>query len=564
MIVGIDLGTTHSLIGAYKENGSVLFKNALGELLTPSIISINDDESILIGAAAKERLTTHPSHTIANFKRLMGTNQTISLGSKVLRPEELSALILKSLIADAEAATGEKVTEAVISVPAYFSDAQRKATKTAGTLAGIKVERLINEPTAAALAYGLEERKQDSTFLILDLGGGTFDVSILEIFDGVVEVHASSGDNFLGGEDFLQVLLATACNDLSIEASSLSANELNLFLNKLELLKRSLTQNSVGQLSIALQNKTYQWQITEQRFAEIAEPLIQRLRKPIERAIRDAKLTPQDLDEVVLVGGASRMPLVSRLASKLLGRLPLRHINPDQTIALGAVIASGLKSRNAQLNEVILTDICPYSLGINVSKQNVQGDYISGFFMPIIPRNSTVPISRAEDMHPIHEDQEFVCFKIFQGENPIADKNILLGKLDIKLPNKLVQDRGVNIRFTYDINGILQVEATVNHTGEKKELILQQNNSTMTDDEIQARLKALSQLKIHPRDKQENILLISRASRLYEEYINYRDELQELLLNFQQILDTQDEEKITNYQNQFREILDSIEKHEEY
>lgn len=564
MIVGIDLGTTHSLIGAYKENGPVLFKNALGELLTPSIISINDDESILIGAAAKERLTTHPSHTIANFKRLMGTNQTISLGSKVLRPEELSALILKSLIADAEAATGEKITEAVISVPAYFSDAQRKATKTAGTLAGIKVERLINEPTAAALAYGLEERKQDSTFLILDLGGGTFDVSILEIFDGVVEVHASAGDNFLGGEDFLQVLLATACNDLSIEASSLSANELNLLLNKLELLKRSLTQNSVGQLSIALQNKTYQWQITEQRFAEIAEPLIQRLRKPIERAIRDAKLTPQDLDEVVLVGGASRMPLVSRLASKLLGRLPLRHINPDQTIALGAVIASGLKSRNAQLNEVILTDICPYSLGINVSKQNVQGDYISGFFMPIIPRNSTVPISRAEDMHPIHEDQEFVCFKIFQGENPIADKNILLGKLDIKLPNKLVQDRGVNIRFTYDINGILQVEATVNHTGEKKELILQQNNSTMTDDEIQARLKALSQLKIHPRDKQENILLISRASRLYEEYINYRDELQELLLNFQQILDTQDEEKITNYQNQFREILDSIEKHEEY
>lgn len=564
MIVGIDLGTTHSLIGAYKENGTVLFKNALGELLTPSIISINDDESILIGAAAKERLTTHPSLTTANFKRLMGTNQTISLGEKVFRPEELSALILKSLIADAEAATGEKVTEAVISVPAYFSDAQRKATKTAGTLAGIKVERLINEPTAAALAYGLEERKQDSTFLILDLGGGTFDVSILEIFDGVVEVHASAGDNFLGGEDFLQVLLATACNDLSIEASSLSANELNLFLNKLEQLKRSLSQNNAGQLSITLQNKTYHWQITEQRFAELSEPLIQRLRKPIERAVRDAKLTPQDLDEIVLVGGASRMPLVSRLATKLFGRLPLRHISPDQTIALGAVIASGLKSRNTQLDEVILTDICPYSLGINVSKQNAQGDYVSGFFMPIIPRNSTVPISRAEDMHPIHEDQEFVCFKIFQGENPIADKNILLGELDIKLPNKLVEDRGVNIRFTYDINGILQVEATVNHTREKKELILQQNNNTMTDDEIHARLKALSQLKIHPRDKQENILLISRASRLYEEYINHRDELQELLLNFQQILDTQDEEKITNYQNQFKEILDSIEEHEEY
>lgn len=559
MIVGIDLGTTHSLIGAYRDDGVELFKNGLGELLTPSIISINDDNSILVGAAAKERLITHPNSTIANFKRLMGTNQSIKLGDKSFLPEELSALVLRSLIADAEAATGEKVTEAVISVPAYFSDAQRKATKTAGKLAGITVERLINEPTAAALAYGLEEHKEGDTFLMLDLGGGTFDVSIIEIFDGVVEVHASAGDNFLGGEDFLQLLLAKACHDLSIDVSTLSSNEVSSLLNKLEQLKRSLAHNSSCQLSITLQNQTYQWQITEQQFTELAEPLIQRLRTPIERAIRDAKLTPKDLNEIVLVGGASRMPLVSRLVSKLFGRLPLRNINPDQTIAIGATIASGLKARDIRLNEVILTDICPYTLGIDMAKRNNKGEYIDNFFMPIIPRNCTVPISRAEDTYPINEHQESIVFNIYQGESPIADKNILLGKLEVKIPNKLVEDRGVNIRFTYDINGILQVETTVKHTGEKKELILQQNNSHMSEEEIQARLSALSQLKIHPRDKQENTLLISRASRLYEEYIDYRDYIQSILFDFQQILNTQDEEKIAPYRDHFKQALDSIE-----
>lgn len=225
MIVGIDLGTTHSLIGTYGEHGSVLFPNALGDLLTPSVISVDGDGHIIVGRAARDRTVSHPNSSVATFKRFMGTGRETRLGKHVFRPEELSALILRSLIADAEAITGEKVTEAVISVPAYFSDAQRKATRAAGELAGIRVERLINEPTAAALAYGLQEKPDGSRFLVFDLGGGTFDVSVLEMFDGVVEVHASAGDNFLGGEDFLDIMESAFLGDEKIAIDALSPQE---------------------------------------------------------------------------------------------------------------------------------------------------------------------------------------------------------------------------------------------------------------------------------------------------------------------------------------------------
>lgn len=563
MIVGIDLGTTHSLIGAYLDNGPELFKNPLGELLTPSIIGMDEQNTLLVGAIAKERLITHPQQTIANFKRWMGSARKIQLNNKVFGPEELSALVLRSLIADAEAATGQKVTEAVISVPAYFSDAQRKATKIAGELAGIKVERLINEPTAAALAYGLQARKEGGKFLLLDLGGGTFDVSILEIFDGVVEVHASAGDNFLGGEDFLQVLFSTFCSETGIALDKLNAIELGSLLAKLEQLKKNLTTNASHELDISLNAQSYHWQITAEHFANLCEPLIQRMRAPIERAVRDAKLKANELDEVILVGGASRMPMISRLVSKLFGRLPLRHINPDQTIAIGAVIAASLKVRDERLEEIILTDICPYTLGTNVCRKKSEGNYAEGYFMPIIARNSTVPISREENLYPVYDDQENITVEVYQGESPTIDKNIKLGELHVKLPNKLpnklANNRGVTVRFTYDINGILQVETKVIETGETQQLILKQNENNLTEAEIMARLQALDELKIHPREKQENVLLLARAARLYEELIDYREMLQNWILQFEQILDKQDNELIIEARKEFSSNLDHLE-----
>ena len=558
MIVGIDLGTTHSLVGAYREDGPVLFPNALGDVLTPSVVSVDGDR-ILVGQAARDRLISHPQHTVAAFKRWMGTPRETRLGDRAFRPEDLSALVLRALIADAEAALGEKVEEAVISVPAYFSDAQRKATRAAGEIAGVRVERLINEPTAAALAYGLQNREGEGRFLVFDLGGGTFDVSILECFDNVFEVHASAGDNFLGGEDFLDVLVEAFLADASLNPRALKAAEMAQVRRRMEKLKRELGTGE-GTFQAQIGDKQYDWTVDESRFASLAEPLVQRMRGPIERAMRDARLQPDQLDEIVLVGGASRMPLVSRLVSRMFGRLPLRHINPDQAIALGAVVASGLKRRDAKLEEIILTDVCPYTLGTEVAKRDANGQVQTGFFHPIILRNSTVPVSREDSFSPMHDRQERLTIDIYQGENPLVANNIKLGEIGILLdPRRSRDENSVTVRFTYDINGLLQVEVTEHATQRKHELVLEQNPGLLTPEEIRARLAALADLKVHPRDQQENIALLTRAERMYEEYLHERDRLQEWIVHFRSALESQDNSLIARQRVQFAEALDMLE-----
>jgi molecular chaperone HscC len=559
MIVGIDLGTTHSLIGAYTEQGSTLFPNALGDLLTPSVISV-DGDTVLVGQAARDRLISHPERTVAAFKRWMGSSRETRLGDRSFRPEELSALVLRSLLVDAEAALGEKIAEAVISVPAYFSDAQRKATRSAGELAGVRVERLINEPTAAALAYGLQNREQESRFLVFDLGGGTFDVSILESFDSVFEVHASAGDNFLGGEDFLDVLVEAFLQDHALRKQAMSAQEYGQLRRRMELLKRELGGSAVAPLQITIGENSYTWSLDEDRFARLCEPLVQRMRAPIERAMRDAKLQPAQLDEIVLVGGASRMPLIARLVSRMFGRLPLRHINPDQAIALGASVAAGLKSRNAKLDEIILTDVCPYTLGTQIGRRDPNGQVHNGYFHPIILRNSTVPISREDVFYPMHEQQHQLTIDIFQGENPLVANNIKLGEITLDLDKRRSNnDNGVTVRFTYDINGLLQVEVTEHATQRRHELLLEQNPGLLTPEEIRARLAALAELKIHPRDQQENVAVLARAERLYEEYLHERSQLQDWIMHFRAILDTQDVAQIAQHRSRLTEALDALE-----
>jgi molecular chaperone HscC len=561
MIVGIDLGTTNSLIGAYLEDGPRLFPNPQGGLLTPSAISIDDAGGVIVGQGARDRLTTHPDRSVAGFKRWMGSTRETVLGGRSLRPEQLSALVLRSLIADAEAATGQTVTEAVISVPAYFSDAQRTATRVAGELSGIRVERLINEPTAAALAYGLQERADGGHFLVFDLGGGTLDVSIIEIFEGVVEVHASAGDNYLGGEDFLDIIVRAALADLRLDPDSLSPSELAQLRRRLELAKINLSRAPGATLDITLAGQDRTWSLDEARFEELAAPLIQRLRAPLERTLRDANLVPGKLDEVVLVGGASRMPLVARTVSRLLGRLPLRHINADQAIALGASIAGGMKARNAKLEEVILTDVCPYTLGTDVVKRDASGGYHTGYLLPIIERNSAVPVSREHEIWPVTDDQTHLEFNIFQGENPVAEKNVKLGSLTVQLPpGKDRTERGAIIRFTYDINGILQVDVKIKATGEMHSLVLEQNAGVLSKDEIQQRLAALAYLKIHPRDDQENLALIARAERLYEEQLSDREKLQDMMLDFKGILESQDARLIARTRKQFSDALTAVER----
>ncbi|ALN86461.1 hsc62, Hsp70 family chaperone, binds to RpoD and inhibits transcription [Lysobacter capsici] len=558
MIVGIDLGTTHSLIGVYGPDGPRLIPNALGSLLTPSVVSVGDDEEVIVGRAARERLVSHPQRSVAAFKRWMGTDRVTALGTHRFRPEELSALILKSLIADAEAELGQKVAEAVISVPAYFSDSQRKATRIAGELAGIKVERLINEPTAAALAYGLQQREGGGRYLVFDLGGGTFDVSILELFEGVMEVHASAGDNFLGGEDFTQALLNAFLADSGLSASQLALSELATLERRIETLKHDLARGNEATLELPLAGEPRQWRIDEAGFARVSEPLVQRLRAPLERAMRDAKLSPGQLDEIVLVGGASRMQLSARLVSRMFGRLPLRHVNPDEAIGLGACVAAGMKARDQSLEEIILTDVCPHTLGVNTTRES-QGGYTSGVFSPIIHRNSTVPVSRVERYYPTHDGQRQVEIQIYQGESPRVENNVRLGAISIDLPSRRRDENAIDVRFTYDINGLLQVEATLASTGLRHEVLVEKNPGVLSQEEIRERLAALAALKVHPRDQQENIALIARAERLYEELLWAREQLQAALVQFRGVLDLQDSAVISEHRGEFVRFLDAVE-----
>ncbi|QBG90464.1 molecular chaperone HscC [Xanthomonas oryzae] len=560
MIVGIDLGTTHSLIGVHDADGGRLFANPHGSLLTPSVISIADDGSLLVGEPARERLVTHPQHSVAAFKRWMGSPRETKLGERSFRPEELSALVLRSLIADAEAALGKKIEEAVISVPAYFSDAQRKATRVAGELAGIRVERLINEPTAAALAYGLQERGREGRVLVLDLGGGTFDVSLLEMFDGVVEVHASAGDNFLGGEDFLEVLVEGFCAEHRLDAAKPTPGESAQLRRRLEQLKRELSTQTQSAVNVSMAGQSYAWEIDEARFAQLAEPLLQRMRTPIERALRDAKLKPSELDDIVLVGGAVRMPMISRLATRMLGRLPLRHVNPDHAIALGAVVAAGLKSRDESLREVVLTDVCPYTLGTQVARQGNDGQVRSGYFHPIIPRNSVVPVSREDRFYPINEQQSQAVIDVYQGENPMVEKNIKLGEIRVPLdPKRARSEQGVLTRFTYDVDGLLQVEVIEDATGKRHELILEQNPGLLGRDEIAQRLQSLAELKVHPRDQQQNLALMARTERVYEEYVDARATVQQWLAQFREVLESQDLRRIERHRDELAQALDELE-----
>jgi molecular chaperone HscC len=561
MIVGIDLGTTHSLIGCYDTGGARLFGNPLGSLLTPSVVAMDDGGHVLVGQAARDRLVSHPESSVANFKRWMGSPRETRLGTRIFRPEELSALVLRSLVADAEAALNEKITEAVISVPAYFSDAQRKATRTAGELAGIRVERLINEPTAAALAYGLQERPDGSRFVVFDLGGGTFDVSVLEMFEGVVEVHASAGDNFLGGEDFLDVLETACLGDLGLAANQIPIGQRGQLRRWLEAAKRGLSQRQDVQISGQLGERTVDWRIDQERFGRLAEPLLQRMRTPLERAMRDARLQPEQIDEIVLVGGASRMPMVTRIVSRMFGRLPLRHLHPDEAIALGACVAAGMKARDQRLDEVILTDVCPYTLGTEVARRDGDGQLHSGFFHPIIPRNSIVPTSREESFWPARPQQKALTLDVYQGENPMVANNIKLGELRVEIDPRLpVEENTVKLRFTYDINGVLQVEATVPATGKHYELLLEHNPGISLDPEqIRRRLAELAELKIHPREKQENIALLARAERLYEERLQARSQLQAWIASFRAIVETQDDQLIRDHRRELGRALDALE-----
>ncbi|MEE9346687.1 MAG: molecular chaperone HscC, partial [Robiginitomaculum sp.] len=448
-LVGIDLGTTNSLISVFTDDGPQLIPNALGRVLTPSAVGLSDDGEMIIGEAARNRLVSHPDKSYARFKRYMGANREFKMGRKSYRAEELSAMVLRSLKDDAERHLGTSVERAIISVPAYFNDVQRKATYAAGKLAGLTIERLINEPTAAALAYGLNMKDDESTFLVVDLGGGTFDVSILEIFEGVMEVRSSSGDAFLGGEDFTDKIFEHFAEQIGKPFAKMGDKKKSLLRDLADKAKVQLSSAQEAGVNFNGPKGMIKLSLTREKFDEICAPLVKRLRQPIQRAIMDAGLRAADIDRVITVGGATRMPIVRATVTRLLKLFPEHSLDPDHVIGLGAAVQAGLLDRHEALEDIVMTDVSPFTLGTEIAIEIGTGNYEAGHFQPIIERNTVIPVSRVVTNSTINPGQKELLLQIYQGESPHVVDNVLLGKLHVPVPqNNKKETEAFDVRFT--------------------------------------------------------------------------------------------------------------------
>jgi molecular chaperone HscC len=562
MIVGIDLGTSNSAVAIFRDGAPLLIPNSLGQVLTPSAVSVDKKGTVYVGMAARDRLITDPHSTATAFKRYMGSTRQAKLGKQTFLPEELSALVLRSLKADAEAFLGEPVEEAVITVPAYFNDKQRKATRKAGELAGLKVERLLNEPTAAALAYGLHKLESETRFLVFDLGGGTFDVSVLEIFDGVIEVRASTGDNRLGGEDFNEVLIDLVferyARQWKVQHKEEDAALYHLVREQCERARRRLTSAANATIDVSWKDESYRLEVTQDEFEKAAERVTARLREPVLQALRDSGLRSDGLREIVLAGGATRMPLVRQTVTRMFGRFPSAGLNPDEVVALGAAVQAGLKMRDAALKEVVLTDVCPYTLGVDSGEMKSDGSVREGVFAPIIERNTVIPASRSKVFSTLVDGQQVVRFGVYQGESRFVAENISLGIVDVPVPPRPAGHVSVEVRFTYDINGLLEVDVHVPSTGASHQLVILGDG--MTDAELAARRAALARLKVHPRDTAENMAAVARAKRCYEQFLGDRREyVGQLLTQFEAVLEGQNPRKIDESRKELHARLDQLE-----
>lgn len=560
MIIGIDLGTTNSLAAYFSEEGAKIIENRLGKSLTPSVVAVDEKNQILVGETAKEYGLMHPERMAQVFKRSMGSGKKFKLGDREFSAEELSAFVLRSLKEDAEQLFGEAVTEAVISVPAYFDDKRRKATQRAGELAGLKVERIISEPTAAAISYGLYEKTKSTRFLVFDLGGGTFDVSILELFQNILEVRAVAGDNYLGGEDFTNVLETEFLEKNKIEADKLTEKEAARLHKEAESAKKQFSEKNEITMQFTYEGEERKLTVTIEEYEKLCEPLLDKIRKPIQRSLSDAHLRLSEVDEVVLVGGATRLPVVRNFIIRLFRKFPNNKIHPDEAVALGAAIQAAMKERRKAVKEVILTDVCSFTLGTEISVERAYGMYEAGHFLPIIERNTVIPASRTERLYTLHDNQESIRIRVLQGESRFAANNLYLGSLEISVPKNKAGMESVDVTYTYDINSLLEVEVKVISTGEVKKQIIKGKENDMTPEQIEERMQELSYLKVPPREQEENRLLLLKGERIYEESTgNERVLLDMWLRAFEDALNTHDSGVIEDARRELKERLRSLE-----
>ncbi len=560
MIVGIDLGTTNSLVACFTEEGPRVIPNRLGKHLTPSVVSVDAEGNVFVGETAKERMSLYPDTVAQTFKRSMGTERDYVLSGRHFKPEELSAMVLRSLKEDAEQFLGEEVTEAVISVPAYFDDKRRKATKRAGELAGLKVERMISEPTAAAVAYGLYDKTKDTRFLVFDLGGGTFDVSILELYHNILEVRAVAGDNYLGGEDFTQVMVKLFLHKAKLSLSDLTAKEQARLYRQAEKAKCAINDRTEVTLSFLLSEEKQEQTITCKEYEEACEELLLKIKEPVKKSLSDAGLKLSDIDEVILIGGATRLTIVKDFLIRLFRKFPDTKLNPDETVAIGAAIQAAMKERKEEVKEIILTDVCSFTLGTEVVVEYEEGQFEDGRFCPIIERNTVIPASHTERLYTTHDNQTKVRVKVLQGESRFAKNNLFLGELTVDLPKGPKGSESVDVTYTYDINSLLEVEVRVVSTGETRKMIIKGQDNQLTDEEIEKRMQELAYLKVQPRDFEENRLVLLRAERMYEESLGARrKKLDHFLSDFEAALKSEDQNRIRETREELIRILDEEE-----
>lgn len=547
---GIDLGTTYSAIAVLEDGKPRLVPNVLGDVLTPSVVAFDKEGRTLVGKPAREAAVVDPSNAAAVFKRHMGTSWTKNVGGRARSATELSAILLARLRRDAEEVLGCDIDRAVITVPAYFNDDQRKATIDAGRAAGLDVTRVINEPTAAAIAYGLHDQEVERTAAVVDLGGGTFDVSIIDQFEGVVEVKASAGEIFLGGEDFTTALVARVLQrrGFSLEAAELKHPTLvSRLRHECERAKRALSKNDSVEIRWpSLDGETKDVvdseRVTRQEFEEWSHTVLTRIARPLRRALGDSHLAPDEVDEVILVGGATRMPSLINLVRKLFGKDPQGHLHPDQVVALGAAVQAGLIDRDAGLGELMVTDVAPFTLGIEISRE-IGNQTRSGYFNPIIPRNTPLPTSRCDRVVTLSPNQKHIGITIYQGEARRVEDNLKLGEFSVDGIPPGPAGQEVDVRFTYDLNGVLEAEATVVKTKRTTQLVLSNLAKTsMSADEIRNAVAAMQELKTDLRDEPANQLLLIQAERLVSELdLDSRNQLDGLLTAFEHALDIRDE-----------------------